>query len=100
MPVRLRAYRATDLEAALDLWRRAWDAAMPEIDFAARLDWWRKRWTGELVPANTIVIAHDDSKIVGFLVLDEQSGYLDQIVVEPSLWGEGVARTLVAAAKR
>lgn len=100
MAVRLRAYRASDLETTLDLWQRAWDTAMPEIDFSARLDWWRKRWTHEIVPANTIVVAHAESTIVGFLVLDERTGYLDQIVVEPSLWGNGIARTLLAAAKR
>jgi putative acetyltransferase len=72
--VRLRAYRASDLETTLDLWQRAWDTAMPEIDFSARLDWWRKRWTHEIVPANTIFVAHAESTVVGFLVLDELTG--------------------------
>lgn len=100
MTVRLRPYRAGDLETTLDLWRRAWNAAMPEIDFDARLHWWRERWTKEMAPHHTIIVAHSESTIVGFLALDEASGYLDQIVVEPALWGKGIARTLLTAAKR
>jgi len=98
--ITLRSYRAADLEAAIDLWRRAWDAAMPEINFRERLDWWRKRWTEELVPNNNVTIAEINDRIVGFVVIDLKTGYLDQIVVEDSLWGSGVAERLLAEAQR
>ena len=42
--VSLRRYAAADEAAAIELWRRTWQAAYPDIDFAARLDWWRARW--------------------------------------------------------
>jgi len=96
----LRPYRADDLEPALDLWRRAWDRTMPEIDFGARLGWWRGRWSNELVPNNEIVIAEESGKPVGFVVIDKNSGYLDQIVVDPAFWGGGTARVLLDEAKR
>lgn len=98
--VSLRPYHADDLETALDLWRRAWNTAMPEIDFSARLDWWRKRWAGELVPHNTIVVAENSGRLAGFVAIGEKSGYLDQIVVDPGLWGSGIAQILLAEAKR
>jgi putative acetyltransferase len=97
--IALRPYRENDLEAALALWRRAWDAAMPEIDFGARLDGWRKRWIDELVPRNSIVVA-EAGGIVGFVVIDAKSGYLDQIVVRPESWGGKVATVLLNEAKR
>jgi putative acetyltransferase len=96
----LRSYRADDLEPALDLWRRAWDMAMPDIEFSARMDWWRERWTNELVPNNEIVVAEAAGKQIGFVVIDRKSGYLDQIVVDPALWGSETAKELLGAAKR
>jgi putative acetyltransferase len=98
--ISLRPYRAADLEPALGLWRRAWDAAMPEIDFSARMDWWRDRWTSELAPNNEVIVAEADGRQIGFVVIDKQSGYLDQIVVAPELWGSEAARILLDEAKR
>jgi putative acetyltransferase len=98
--ISLRPYRDADLEPALDLWRRAWDMAMPEIDFGARLDWWRDRWNRELVPNNEVIVAEAAGKQVGFVVIDRRSGYLDQIVVDPVFWGSEAAKQLLNAAKR
>ena len=96
----LRPYRADDLETAISLWRRAWEATFPEIDFSARLPWFRERWTKELVPNNAIRIAERDDEMTGFVVVDPSSGYLDQLAVAPELWGEGIAGELIAEAKR
>jgi putative acetyltransferase len=73
---------------------------MPEIDFAARLAWWRKRWVDELVPGYSITLAERAGRICGFIVLDRNAGWLDQIVVDPADWGTGVADLLIAEAKR
>jgi putative acetyltransferase len=96
----LRAYRADDLDPALDLWRRAWNAAMPEIDFAARMDWWRGRWSNELIPNNQVTVAEAGNALVGFVVIDPKSGYLDQIVVDPEYWGSKAAKMLLDEAIR
>jgi putative acetyltransferase len=95
----LRRYREDDCEAAIELWRRAWEAAMPETDFGARLDWWKKRWIEELVPRHSIVVA-EAGGLAGFVVIDPESGYLDQIVVRPESWGGEIAKALLDEAKR
>lgn len=96
----LRPYRPEDFEIVVDLWMRAWQAAMPEIAFAKRLDWWRERWRHELVPNNVIKIAEIGDRPEAFLVIDPKTGWLDQLVVEPVLWGQGIADRLIAEAKR
>lgn len=98
--VRLRPYRHEDVDDAIGIWMRAWQTAMPEIAFAKRLEWWRHRWQHDLVPNNTITIAEVGSRPEGFVVIDPRSGWLDQLAVEPVLWGHGVADKLMEEAKR
>jgi len=96
----LRPYAAADEEILIELWRRGWQQAYPEIDFTARVAWWRARWRNELVPVATIAVAELADKPVGFVTIDAKGGYLDQIVVAPEAWGRGVAEALLAEAKR
>jgi putative acetyltransferase len=96
----LRAYLATDEEAAIELWRRTWQIAYPRLDFTARLGWWRQRWRTELMPTATITLAEQGGRLVGFVTVDRGTGYLDQIVVAPEAWGSMVAGALLAEAKR
>jgi putative acetyltransferase len=95
----LRPYRTEDEDAAIALWQQTWQQAYPEIDFAARVSWWRERWRNELVPAAAIMVAEQAGVLVGFVTIDT-SGYLDQLVVAPDLWGSELADTLVNEAKR
>ena len=96
----LRRYAPADEDAAIELWRRTWQVAYPQIDFAARADWWRQRWRGELVPATTITVAEADGAMIGFVTVDPRTFDLDQIVVAPEAWGMGVASALIDEAKR
>lgn len=96
----LRRYRDADEAAAIELWRRTWQQAYPAIDFARRLDWWRTRWRGELVPCAVITVAERDGEMLGFVTVDPENGYLDQIVVAPEEWGSALAAALIEAAKR
>jgi putative acetyltransferase len=106
--IALRVYAPADEEAAIELWRRTWQAAYPDIDFTARLAWWRERWRTELVPACTITVVEmcraaagrSGGQMVGFVTVDARTGYLDQIVVAPEAWGSEAAAALLAAAKR
>jgi putative acetyltransferase len=98
--VQLRPYLPDDFEQSLHVWMSAWQAAMPEISFAKRLDWWRHRWLLELVPNNTITVAELDGSIVGFVVINPETGWLDQIAVAPAHWGSGIATALMEEAKR
>lgn len=96
----LRRYRTADEDAAIELWRRTWQAAYPHIDFAARVEWWRKRWREELVPRATITVAEADGALFGFVTVEPTNGYLDQIVVDPERWGDHLAAKLLDEAKR
>jgi putative acetyltransferase len=100
---RLRPYAAADEAAAIELWRRAWQAAYPQLDFSARLAWWRERWRSELVPIAEITVAErpgESGGILGFVTVDPSTGYLDQIVVAPEEWGSPLAAALLDDAKR
>jgi putative acetyltransferase len=99
--VTLRGYDAArDEEAALALWLHTWQKTYPDIDFAGRFDWWRGQWRDHLVPKATIVVAEASEKMVGFVTVECDTLYLDQLVVAPENWGVGVATKLIAEAKR
>jgi putative acetyltransferase len=98
--LRLRAYVATDEDAAIELWRRTWQQHYPRIDFTARVAWWRERWRNELLPAATITVAEREGALIGFVTVDPKTRYLDQIVVAPEAWGSEVAAALIAEARR
>lgn len=95
----LRCYRASDEDAAIELWRLTWQQAYPSIDFTARVAWWRERWRSELVPNATIIVAEQTDALIGFVTIDAK-GYLDQLVVQPDHWGSPLASALVEEAKR
>jgi putative acetyltransferase len=96
----LRPYSPTDEDAAIELWRHAWQQHYPHIDFAKRVDWWRARWRNELVPAATVSVAEADGRMVGFVTVNPATGYLDQIVVAPEAWGSDAATMLMDEARR
>ena len=100
LAVSLRPYEARDEDAAIALWLRSWQAAYPELDFASRLDWWRERWRNELTQSADIVIAETGGELIGFVTVDPQTCYLDQIVVAPEHWASGVGSALIAVAKQ
>lgn len=96
----LRPYTYADEDAAIELWRRTWAQHYPHIDFGQRVDWWRARWRDELVPTATISVAEAVGHMIGFVAVDPKTGYLDQIVVAPEVWGSVVANLLMAEARR
>ena len=96
----LRRYIEADEAAAIELWRRTWQLAYPQIDFATRVAWWRERWRNELVPLTIVTVAERDGAMLGFVTVDPKNGYLDQIVVAPETWGSPLAAALLDEAKR
>ena len=100
MSMLLRPYTPADEDAAIELWRHTWQQHYPQIDFGGRVKWWRERWRQELVPTAAITVAELDGRIVGFVSVDPQTGYLDQIVVAPEAWGSDVANRLMDEARR
>ena len=96
----LRPYEPADETAAIDLWQRTWQQAYPVIDFASRREWWQKRWQDEIIPTATIVVAEMDGTMVGFVTVNPDERYLDQIVVAPENWASGLAEALLEEARR
>jgi putative acetyltransferase len=96
----VRRYAATDEARAIDLWRRSWQATYSDIDFAERLDWWRERWRTDTVITSTVVVAERGDVLVGFVTINPTTGYLDQLVVAPEAWGEGIGTKLMSEAFR
>lgn len=94
----LRPYTVRDEDIVIALWHRTWSQAYPDIDFTARLDAWRIRWRDELAPTAKIVVAEKNATIAGFVTVDT-TGYLDQLVVDPDLWGSTLGDALIHAAK-
>lgn len=96
----VRAMMPADFQAVLDMWVAAWQAAYPSIDFSTRRDW-AKKHISDLEQAGSLSrVAVNDSKIVGLLVIDPSTGYLDQIVVATEAQGGGAARLLLDEAHR
>ena len=85
--VTLRPYSAADEDAAIELWRRTWQKHYPHLNFNARVPWWRERWRKELVPVARVVVAEDNGALIGFVTVDPETMYLDQIVVATEYWG-------------
>jgi putative acetyltransferase len=100
LAVSLRPYDAKDEDAAIALWLRSWQAAYPKLDFAARLDWWRERWRNDLTKSADIVVAETGGEMIGFVTVDPQACYLDQIVVAPEHWASGIGSALITVAKQ
>ena len=96
----LRPYADGDEDAAIELWRRSWQEAYPTIDFKQRVEWWRERWRQELVPRAQIVVADSGPALAGYVTVEPNKRYLDQLVVAPEFWGSDIAAALLAEAKR
>ena len=96
----LRPYTNADEDAAIELWRRTWAHHFPHIDFNARVAWWRERWKQELIPVAHVIIAETDGALTGFVTVDPDTMYLDQLVVAPEHWGAGISAALLEEAKR
>ena len=90
----IRPLRSADLDETLDMWVAAWQAAYPKIDFAARRGWIAERIAGD--QAHVAVI---NERIVGLLVIEPTSGYLDQLVVAADCQRRGIGARLLLEAK-
>ena len=96
----VRPMQPDDLAETLDVWVAAWQAAYPAIDFEARRSWAAARIAELERTGSKSCVALQEGRIVGALVVDPQTGYLDQIVVATQCQGAGVGAVLVAEARR
>ncbi|MGE4372528.1 MAG: GNAT family N-acetyltransferase [Xanthobacter sp.] len=106
----LRRATQADRPAMADLWVASWVKTLPEIDFSARRPWLESHLDQLVAQGACIVVAQmpgaegacmEGSFVVaGFVVIHPGTGYLDQLAVHPSFWGQGVAEVLMAGARK
>jgi putative acetyltransferase len=92
--------RSDDLESLADLWVASWRAAMPDIDFEARRAWFLAYLKDLEAQGAKTICAFGAERLLGFILLDETRGALEQIAVAPNLFGTGVGALLLDEAKR
>jgi putative acetyltransferase len=96
----IRPMEPADLSETLDVWVAAWQAAYPAIDFNARRGWTADRIAELERTGSRSLIVLQNGRIVGAMVVNPDTGYLDQIVVATDLQGAGIAEMLLAEARR
>ncbi|TBW35127.1 GNAT family N-acetyltransferase [Siculibacillus lacustris] len=97
---RVLAFDFAHLPEIADLWVESWARTLPAIDFEARRVWFCTHVDEALRKGAKIRVALvETGDVVGFVLIDPATGYLDQIAVHPDLWGEGIAEALLDAAR-
>jgi putative acetyltransferase len=96
----IRPMQPADLRETLDVWVSAWQAAYPAIDFNARRDWMVDRIAELESTGSRSLVAMTGDRIVGAMVVNPDTGYLDQIVVALECQGQGVAEALLTTARQ
>jgi putative acetyltransferase len=100
--IRLRLYTADDEEDVIQLWQRAWQKAMPGINFEKRFGDRRKYWKTKIVskvPETMIIVAERRGAVIGFMIIDWETGYLVELVVSWQFWKSTVGELLLSEAK-
>jgi putative acetyltransferase len=103
MNLRFRPATAHDIPDLTDIWVDIWRDTMPSIDFEARRPWFVERIGQHLAGGVDVVLAvdpDDAARIRGFVTIDRRDGHLDQLGVARAAMGQGVARALIAEARR
>lgn len=77
----------------------AWRIAVPEIDFEARRGWLGRHLAALAAAGCRILVAEVEGAVAGFVTVDPRLGHLDQLAVDPTHQGGGVADRLMDGAK-
>jgi putative acetyltransferase len=97
----MRHRTEADWPQLLDLWVASWRATYPEIDFQARCPWLTQHI--KKLESNGAVtlcqLEETTNKIAGFVVINPETGWLDQICVGPDHFSKGYGEALLLAAK-
>lgn len=100
MTVLIVPYRAAFKPALADLWVAAWGQAYPIYDFETRRGWLLDRIAVMEADGTAILVALDGEVPTGFVTVHPDTGWIDQMLVGIAHQGQGVAHSLMAAAKR
>jgi putative acetyltransferase len=98
---RIALRTGAETQELLALWVASWRATYADIAFEARCAWLLDRLaTLEAQGAQTLCLWDEaPQSLLGFVTIDPESGWLDQICVHPERFGGGVGAALLAAAR-
>jgi putative acetyltransferase len=98
---RIALRKGTETSELLALWVASWRATYPDIAFEARCAWLLDRLAKlEAEGAQTLCLWEEaPDSLMGFVTIDPESGWLDQLCVHPHRFGAGVGSALLAAAR-
>jgi GNAT superfamily N-acetyltransferase len=97
--VLIRPYDPRDLDRAVDIWFSSWTAAFPWLAPPWPKDAWRSHFEAKLAEGATVFVGEEFGQIVGFALLFEKIGRLDQLFVRPDAQSRGVGTALLNLAK-
>ena len=99
MDVTLRPARPDDADALADIHMTARATAMPWLpvlhDAAETRSWMRD----VVLPAEWVLVARVDGRPRGFIAVDSEGEWVEQLYVEPAAQGMGIGTRLLDAAK-
>ena len=98
--IALRPPAPDERERLADLWVASWRATYRDIDFEARRAWFLDHLEKLEKVGGETICAFDDLTMLGFVVIDVTTGWLDQIAVDPDAFGSGCAKRLLDEARR
>jgi putative acetyltransferase len=97
----IEAEGTCDRAGLTDLWLASWAATYPGVDFEARRNWFEEHLSFLETQGCTTLAARDATgTLIGFVIFNQASGWLDQLAVHPAAFGTGTAHELMRQAKR
>lgn len=95
----IRPYDPPDLDEATDVWFSSWTSAFPSLAPPWPRDAWRSRFEAKLANGATVFVAGESGQIVGFVLLFENIGRLDQLFIRPDAQNRRIGTALLNRAK-
>ena len=88
-------------DALADLWVASWSEEMPTLDFGARRAWLIEHFAALTAGGTRLRGAFSgDGAPLGFISIDPNTGYIDQVAVAGASKGRGIAAMLLKEARR
>jgi putative acetyltransferase len=98
---RIALRSGAETQELLALWVASWRATYADIAFETRCAWLLDRLAASEAQGAQTLCLWDEApqSLLGFVTIDPQSGWLDQLCVHPEQFGAGVGAALLAAAR-
>lgn len=91
----IRCYVDDDLDEVITLWYRSWTNAFPNLKHPQSFEEWKLRFQNDIAKRANVWVAQAQSRIVGFIVIIEAVGIIEQIIAmqKATYWQHYCGRT-------